>query len=185
MVWPLLAIAGVGALQGAMQQKAAGEQALRTNKELLRVNKLNLQRNLFTQGIMAQQRAQQQLQIRDADANLRRQGLVAASEAGVTASASGTVGASVDAVQADIEMKFSEARLRLEEEQELQDVNYQNELYALLQNAKSGQHTMVDVKAARGPWYNPLLQGGAAAFSAYASARMDLGLGRGETSTST
>lgn len=185
MVWPLLAIAGTAALSGFMQQKAAGEQALRTNKELIRVNKANLQRNLITQGIMAQQRAQQLLQIRDAEAGLNRASLTASSDAGVTAAASGTVGASVDAVQSDIDMKFSEAKLRLEEEAELQTVNYNNELYALLQNAQSGQHTLVDVGAARGSKYAPLLQGGMAAFSAYASARMDLGLGKGGAQTST
>jgi hypothetical protein len=62
-------------------------------------------------------------------------------------------------------------------------VNYNNELYALLQNAQSGQHTLADVGAARGSKYAPLLQGSMAAFSAYATARMDLGLGSAQTST--
>ena len=77
-------------------------------------------------------------------------------------------------------MKFSEAKLRLEER--LSQTVTQQRAVRPPPECQSG-HMLADVGAARGSKYAPLLQGGMAAFSAYATARMDLGLGSAQTST--
>lgn len=177
MVWPLLAMAGMSALQTMQQQKQAGEEAFRTNKELLRVNRANLQRSLIQQSMAAARRSQEIMQNREAQASLEAQRLASGGEQIATAAAAGTVGASVDAVQSDIAMRYSQAKLRIDGENELQELNYNTEMYALLENTRAGQQTMIDVAAARGNKWAPLIAGASTAFGAYASANMNLGLG--------
>lgn len=177
MVWPLLVMAGMSALGTMQQQKQAGEESFRTNQELLRVNRANLQRSLIQQGIAAARRSQEIISNREAQASLEAQRLAAGGGQIATAAAAGTVGASVDAVESDINMRFSQAKLRIEEEDELQQLNYNNEMYALLENTRAGQQTMIDVAAARGNKWAPLIAGASTAFGAYASANMNLGLG--------
>lgn len=175
MVWPLIALGGLQALQGFQQRSAQYEAQAAQNKAIREANLLNTQRVGFQVGILNVQRGEQVRQLAQRKAEVGQAELQELSSAGNNAAASGTVGASVDAVQSDIQLQFERARTGIEIENEIETQNFNTALYELLQG---GQDQLIKAVKPNGPSDLAILGGAAAsAAGSYFGSKMSLGLG--------
>lgn len=177
MVIPLL-VMGAMSVFGQSQErnaqyKAQGEQS----KAIREANRKNAIRTAFNVGMLNVQRGQQAKELVQRKADLGQQEISAVGSAAANAAASGTIGASVDAVQSDIQKQFEKARAQVSEENEINALNFNTQLYDLI---TGGQDSMITAKKPTGA-SDLAIVGNAAAEMAnkYFSAKMDLGLGRG------
>lgn len=196
MVWPLIAMAAMSMMsqnkQAAGAADAAGSYAIQQrdraldyvgeSKATMEANTKNFQAQAFRVGMLNVQKSQEvrALEQRKFDASAGEQ--AALGSAAVNAAASGTVGASVDAVQSDIQMAFDKVRAQISDENEMNALNYNTALYDLVTN---GQNSIVSAGEFRngqkiGKGASQLAMLGGAAMSVagqYVGAKMDLGLG--------
>jgi hypothetical protein len=186
MVWPLIAMAAMSMMsQNKAAAGAAGQSAERAwdsvaqSKAAMEANTKNYQAQSFRVGMLNVQKAQEvrALEQRKFDASAGEQ--AALGSAAVNAAASGTVGASVDAVQSDIQMAFDKVRSQITDENEMNALNFNTSLYDLITN---GQNQTIKVgefrNAPKGPsQWEMAGQAAIAVGGQYASAKMDLGLG--------
>lgn len=136
MVWPLL-IMGAMSLAGDSQSNKANYKAQAEESEALReANKKNTLRAAYQIGMMNVQKAQQTRALQQRKNELGEGELATLSSNDVNAAASGTIGASVDAVRSDIEMQFSRARAALSEENEADAFNFNLQLHDFVQGAR-------------------------------------------------
>ena len=201
-MWPLLAMGGLSLLQQNQQRKQQKiqnqmdiqasaiqirERALdhtAESKAIQDANQRNFQASAFRVGMLNVQKAQEVRALEQRRFETISQEQSALGTAAVNAAASGTIGASVDAVQSDIQMAFDRMRGQINEENELNALNYNTALYDLV---TEGQNQLVTASEyRRSEVYKPqkLISGwgmlGNAAMSVggmYLSQRMDLGLG--------
>lgn len=107
--------------------------------------------------------------------------LQAKSEADLSAAATGSVGASIDAATSDIAMKTDTAISATFDEYEVAVQNYNNDLKMMVLNTKQSEPSMtprVDNTSSTGSLLGQAVLGGAINFaSSYAMRRMQLGLG--------
>lgn len=186
MVWPLIVMAGMSMMQQNQQAKSSALQAKdraldsqAESKAIMEANTKNFQAQAFRVGMLNVQKAQEvrALEQRKFEASAGEQ--AALGTAAVNAAASGTIGASVDAVQSDIQMAFDRVRAQISEENELNALNFNTALYDLVTD---GQNQLITAgpfrKAPKGQsqW---AMAGNAAMQVAgtYLGAKMDLGLG--------
>lgn len=196
MVWPLIAMAAMSMMsqnkQAAGAAEASGSYAIQQrdraldfvadSKAVMEANTKNQQAQAFRVGMLNVQKAQEvrALEQRKFDASAGEQS--ALGTAAVNAAASGTVGASVDAVQSDIAMAFDKVRAQISDENEMNALNYNTALYDLVTN---GQNGIINVgnfrdgqKIGKGQSQWGMLAGAATAVAGqYVGAKMDLGLG--------
>lgn len=186
MVWPLIAMAAVSMMQqnkqaaGAADQATARAEDFQAESQAAReANLKNFQSTAFRVGLLNVRKAQEvrALQQRKFDTGAEEQ--QALGTAAVNAAASGTVGSSVDAVQSDIQMAFDKVRAQISDENELNALNFNTDLYDLITN---GQNSQVNVGKFRNApkGQSQLSMAGNAAFQVagtYLGAKMDLGLG--------
>ena len=91
------------------------------------------------------------------------------------AAASGTQGASVDAVNTDLQMQYDRARASLQEEGEIDDFNFNQQLVQLLQDSRD---SMSQLNHAKVPgWGQILFKAGMDTAMTYGQSRVSLGLG--------
>lgn len=134
-MWPLLASAGFSFVQGQLQSKALAQQSIAQNKAIMQANELNQAKTGYQLGLLRVQRGQQLQDLAQRMTDLGTQELSVLGSAINNASASGTGGASVDAVQTDYQMQFNRARAQIQQENENQAYNFNANLTTLLQNA--------------------------------------------------
>ncbi len=105
----------------------------------------------------------------------------ALSEVSANAAAAGSIGASVDAVAQDIEMRVGEMRARREEEQTIMDFNFELQSSELQYDLERGTVGMAvaDVPSTGEIWGNAAMVGATYFASSYASQKMKLGSGSG------
>lgn len=180
MALPLLLAAqfGLSALQGVQERKKLVEQNIAENRAIAEANRTNTQRVGYQTGLLQVQKAQQIKTLNQRRADLGEFELSALSQAVNNAAASGTIGASVDAVQMDVQKQVEQERLALEEENEVNAYNFNEQLTSLLQ---SGMDAIQRPSKLRAPSRASILLGAAAStFGTYAQAKMNLGLGQPE-----
>lgn len=178
MALPLLLAAqfGLSALQGLQQRKQLQEQNVAENSAIIEANRKNTQRVGYQTGLLRVQRAQQVKALNQRRADLSQFELSALSQAVNNAAASGTVGASVDAVQMDVQKQVEKERAKIQEENEVGAYNFNVELESLLQSGRDAIQQGVRSKA---PSKASIFLGAAAnTFAGYAQAKMNLGLGQ-------
>lgn len=186
MVWPLIAMAGMSMMQQNQQAKGAAlaakdraSDSIAESKAVMEANRKNFQQTAFRVGMLNVQKAQEvrALEQRKFDASAQQQAVLGS--AAVNAAASGTIGASVDAVQSDIQMAFDKVRAQISDENELNALNYNTELYDLITN---GQNELITDRrfrdAPKGQSQLGMLgNAGMQVAERYLSQKMDLGLG--------
>lgn len=185
MVWPLIAMAAMSMMQQNQQAKGAADQAagraedsIAQSKAIMEANRKNFQQATYRVGMLNVQKAQEvrALEQRKFDAGAQEQAVLGS--ASVNAAASGTIGASVDAVQSDIQMAFDKVRAQINDENELNALNYNTALYDLVTNAENSSQTAYYRKEQGGPsQWQMLGNAGMQVAGMYLSQRMDLGLG--------
>jgi hypothetical protein len=194
MVWPLIAMAAMSMM--SQNKEAAGaalsarDRALdwtEQSKATMEANQKNFQAQAFRVGMLNVQKAQEvrALEQRKFDAGQQEQ--AALGSAAVNAAASGTVGASVDAVQTDIQMAFDRVRAQISDENELNALNFNTELYDLITNGTNQIMSSGNFrKSPKGVSQIGMAAGAAFQVAGtYVGAKMDLGLGpRAETQPS-
>lgn len=185
MVWPLIAMAAMSMMQQNQQAKGAADQAagraedsIAQSKAIMEANRKNFQQSSFRIGMLNVQKAQEvrALEQRKFDAGAQEQAVLGS--AAVNAAASGTIGASVDAVQSDIQMAFDKVRAQISDENELNALNFNTALYDLVTNGQNAQQTAFYRKESSGPSQWAMLgNAGMQVAGSYFSQKMDLGLG--------
>lgn len=186
MVWPLIAMAGMSMMQQNQQGKAtalaAKDRALDNiaeSKAIMEANRKNFQQTTYRIGMLNVQKAQEVRALEQQKFEVGAQEQQALGSASVNAAASGTVGASVDAVQSDIQMAFDKVRDQITDENELNALNYNTALYDLITNGQNELITQAQFRKAPGGASQLQMLGNAAmeVASKYVSQKMDLGLG--------
>ena len=186
MVWPLAAMA-VTSFMGANKEQAAklNAQAERAademaqNQAIAEANAKNFRRSLLRTGMLNVQRGQQKQQLEQRKADASAGELQALGSSSVSAAASGTVGASVDAVQSDIQMQFDAVRAQISQENELAAQDFNTNLYDMLEGTRDSMQSVRAIsKVGKYSLLQSITAGVVSAGTAYAGAKMDLGLGR-------
>ncbi len=181
------AVAVAGSLYSSNQAgksaaKQAGNASRAENEAVVRSNTQSVVRNSYKAGMMNLQQGlmkKQAVQL-GYDTSVQAQAALGASSA--NAAASGTVGASVDAVTNDIGMKWGEALAQQRENYEAELTNFNNELEALAISAE-GEVLQSRKYEYVGPSSGEMLVGAAFAgassfYSTYGAKRMNLNLGQ-------
>ncbi len=96
----------------------------------------------FTAGLMDLQRAMQKQQTASDIASIGKTRLQALASSGLNAAASGTVGASVNAVASDIEMKMGEAEIASYEQNDMNTLTLDTQIRNLYQGYRDSQPTI-------------------------------------------
>lgn len=143
--------------------QAGIEQQRKQNSAIAKADLQSLINANFTAGLLNLQRSMQKRQTAADVARLGETKLQALSSAEVASAASGTIGASVDAVAADIKMKVGEAILEQRDQNDMNTLNHQTNLYQLYQNFLDTQQE-IDTSTPDIPGMPP--KGGAATVSA-------------------
>lgn len=182
-MWWAIAASAASALSSAnaasKQNKALARENIAQNEAIIKANVANTIRTGYRAGLLNMQRglsrrmAQQKgfEQTKEAGAAL---GVVTANQA-----ASGTIGASADAVAQDVRMKLGEAQAAQQDENELMELNFDTQLHELVQQGQDAVQSPAKLKLQssgdiRG---NALLAGLTTFGSMYASSKFNLGLG--------
>lgn len=114
--------------------QAGLEQQRKQNDAIAKADLQSLINANFTAGLLNLQRSMQKRQTAADIARLGETKLQALASAEVASAASGTIGASVNAVAADIKMKVGEAILEQRDQNDMNTLNHQTNLYQLYQN---------------------------------------------------
>jgi hypothetical protein len=178
-------MAAMSMMQQNQQAKGAADQAagraedsIAQSKAIMEANRKNFQQTTFRIGMLNVQKSQEvrALEQRKFDAGAQEQAVLGS--AAVNAAASGTIGASVDAVQSDIQMAFDRVRGQINDENELNALNYNTALYDLVTNGQNASQTAYFRKEQSGPsQWQMLGNAGMQVAGSYMSQKMDLGLG--------
>lgn len=181
--------ANVAAIQQTTQAEAQAEDAwlgnAADNKVIAQANLQNTIRTAYRTGILNIQRGQAKKKTAELGINLGKQRLAALGQLTANAAAAGSIGSSVDAVASDALMQAEQADASIVEDSRITQTNLDTQLADILQ---AGQDALrdparVNVRKAGNPsqigtkevLMNSLISTG----TAYASAQMTLGLGKG------
>lgn len=185
-MWPLIAMGGLSLLQQGQAAKSAAQQARERaiqsqaeSKAMVEANERNFTATTFRLGLLNVQKAQEVRALEQRRFESTEQEQQVLGTAAVNAAASGTIGASVDAVRTDIEMAFDKVRNQITEENELNTLNYNTALYDLITGSQDQTQFQAQFrKAPKGAGMLGMLGNAAMSVAGtYLMAKMDLGLG--------
>lgn len=184
-------MAHVQAIQQATAQEQNNEDAWiansADNKAIAEANLQNSIRTAYRSGILNMQRGQSKKRQAELGIGLGRSKLQALSATTANSAATGSIGASVDAVLSDINMQAENADASLVESARVEDQNYHLELTDML---KAGEDALRDptkinirkvVVPEKTSGRQALVAGLLGAGSSYASAYMSSGFGKSAT----
>jgi len=161
--------------------KAAGAQS-RAEGEAIAKERLNTTvRNAYSTSFAQMQLALQKKQASSQAAGIRAQALAAHGDADVAAASTASIGASVQAVTADIDMRSQAALDMTSDAYEMAMVNYNNDLDMMVLNTEQSAPNVRPVQytgPSAGQMLGSAVLGGVASFlGSYATRQMSLGLG--------
>lgn len=183
MSWFMAGSAAVTALSAAKSGAEAGQAASRVsiaqNEAIIKTNIANTIRTGYRVGLLNMQQGllKRQAQQRNADTISQAKQVLGAVSA--NAAASGTVGASVDAVVNDVNMKLGEAQAQQAESWEISVTNFNTKLAELVQQGKDSINDAfkADIPSDSKVTSNALFAGAVSFASSYFASKMKLGLG--------
>lgn len=166
---------------GKSAAKAGSAASKAENEAVIRSNMQSVVRNNYKAGMMNMQAGLRKKQSVQQGHDITAQATAVTGAATANQAASGNIGASVDAVLTDIEMKGGEARAQLLENYEADQTNFNNELEALSMSA-GGEVQRAKNYEYNGPssgamWGQALLAGASTYMSVYGGKKMSLNLG--------
>lgn len=182
MTWAIASsvLSGLGAANSAKKQnKMLARQNIAENEAIIKANVANTIRTGYRVGLLNIQRGltRRQMQQKGFDITAATQSALGATNA--NAAASGTIGASVDAVVNDIRMKQGEAQAQLQNDFEIEEMNFNTQLTELVHQGLDAVQAPSKLKLASNKdiMGNALLAGLTTFGSMYAQSKFDLGLG--------
>lgn len=190
MTWAFVGAAAISMATSAYSANQAAKGAARSasaqskaeNEAIIEANTKNMARNAYRAGLMNLQLGQTKMQAVQAGFDRSVQGKQVLGAITANQAAAGTVGASVDAVVNDVQMRLGEADAAQTNEQELTLINFNNDLDAMVlnidettQNARKFEY--------HGPsssdiWKGALVQTASQFAGAYAQRKMTLSMGQ-------
>ena len=176
MIWPMLIMAAGSMMSDNSQRNADYKTQIAQNKAIREANTKNMIRTGYEVGMLNVQKGQKLMELQQRRAMVREAELADLSSAQNNAAASGTVGASVDAVLSDVRMQYDKARADISAENEVDALNFNTALHSTIQGGidalkQSVRPTGMSDMAMLG-------RAGVAGASQYAGDKMSLGLGQ-------
>ena len=182
-MWQLAALAGANLLQGITQARASNKAAAAEAAAIQQANTQNTIRTAARAALIQAQLAAAAKQQAQAGFDIDRQKKQALGAASASAAASGTIGASVDAVQQEIDMAADEADSRLNAEWDLTLANAEQQLSDTVQSGLDALQSGRPVASVGSQALGLLLNTAASTASTYYMSKMNLGLGDKSGST--
>jgi hypothetical protein len=174
------AVSAVGSASAAgKSNKAAAKESIAQNEAIIKANVANTIRTGYRAGILNMQKGlTRRLEAQKGFENTAKAAL-ASGAVSANQAASGTIGASVDAVSNDIDMKLGEAQAADREEHEINVENFNIQLQELINQGQASIQSPFKVKMQSDSdiMGNALLAGATTFGSMYAKSKFDLGLG--------
>lgn len=176
MIWPMLIMAAGSMMSDNSQRNADYKTQIAQNKAIREANTKNMIRTGYEVGMLNVQKGQKLMELQQRRAMVREAELADLSSAQNNAAASGTVGASVDAVLSDVKMQYDKARADISAENEIDALNFNTALHSTIQGGidalkQSVRPTGMSDMAMLG-------RAVVAGASQYAGDKMSLGLGQ-------
>lgn len=176
MIWPMLIMAAGSMMSDNSQRNADYKTQIAQNKAIREANTQNMIRTGYEVGMLNVQKGQKLMELQQRRAMVREAELADLSSAQNNAAASGTVGASVDAVLSDVRMQYDRARADISAENEIDALNFNTALHSTIQGGidalkQSVRPTGMSDMAMLG-------RAVVAGASQYAGDKMSLGLGQ-------
>lgn len=178
------------ASSGNKEAKAMANQSINENKQIIRGNDALVKANVantirtgYRVGLANLQRGLQKRQEVQQGFGISKAGTDALGQASANAAASGSIGASADAVLNDIHMKVGEAQAELQNQSELNTLNYNTQLSTLAMDGEAAirsdtlEPTTGKIPSQGDIWGNALAVGVSSFATSYLSSKMKLGLG--------
>lgn len=186
-MWWALAGAAVSAISAAnaagSSNKAAAKTSIAQNEAIIKANVANTVRTGYRVGMLNMQRglSKRLAQQKGFDTTVLAQ--EALGKATANQAASGTIGASADAVSNDIRQKLGEAQAQQQEDFEVMGENFNAQLAEIVNQGQAAVEAPMKVKLQSGGDIagNALLAGAVTFGSMYAKSKFDLGLGESST----
>lgn len=183
MSWWAVGAAAVSAVSSASaaskSNKAAAKESIAPNEAIIKANVANTIRTGYRAGILNMQKGlTRRLEAQKGFENTAKAAL-ASGAVSANQAASGTIGASVDAVSNDIDMKLGEAQAADREEHEINVENFNIQLQELVNQGQASiqSPSKVKLQSSGDIMGNALLAGATTFGSMYAKSKFDLGLG--------
>ena len=172
---PLIAMAGVSVLQGILGGAAQRKQIKAQNKAAAQANALNTLEAFQGVSAIEVQRGAVRQQTAKTLALADRRAAEASSTVGAASAATGVQGASVDAVQNDIDRELGEVQGELEIQHINQEYTLNQRVRELVTGTRMSLEQMQDVPSSASILRGALLQGAMSAGSAYANQYFQFG----------
>jgi len=169
-MWPLLAIAGFSGISNYMQGAAQNKQTKADNAAKAKANLSTMRETAQVLNSLAVQSHELLSQAATARATATRQALIGKSTAESQAAAAGVHGASVDAVQQDIERELNWYKSDLSHNVDIEAFNAETQVRSVVANAKARILTPNATTSNSSLFVNSLFTGALSAGSTYASA---------------
>lgn len=188
MSWMLVgaaAVSVVGSAYGASEaKKKAKKQVSKENSERATANLANAVRGTYRAGLLNLQEGQYKKSAIQQGFDMSVAGADALGKVSANAAASGTVGASVDAVLNDVEQRVGEALAQQVDVAEVVQFNFDVQREEIQSEVERGQYQMVtaDLQSDKDIYKNALISGALTAGSMYTSSQMSLGPGKSPSS---
>lgn len=176
MIWPMLIMAAGSMMSDNSQRNADYKTQIAQNKAIREANTKNMIRTGYEVGMLNVQKGQKLVELQQRRATVREAELADLSYAQNNAAASGTVGASVDAVLSDVRMQYDKARADISAENEIDALNFNTALHSTIQGGIDALK-----QAVRPTGMSDMAMLGRAVVagaSQYAGDKMSLGLGQ-------
>jgi len=171
---------------GNSAAKGANSQSVEGNEAIIKANVANTIRTGYRIGLANMQRGLGKKQAVQQGFDITKAGAGALGEATANAAATGSVGASVDAVASDIKMKIGEAQAANQEQADIDLANFQTQIEGItFEGDNSIQESITSKAQSSGEiWGGALLAGASSFASSYFGSKMKLGVGASPTTPS-
>lgn len=190
MSWFMAGTAAVtmlsSAASGTAEARKVNEQSVEGNEAIIKANVANTIRTGYRIGLANMQRGLQKRQAVQHGFDISKAGVDALGQANANSAASGSIGASVDAVATDIKMKIGEAQAAAANQSEIDLANFQTQIEGITFEGANAVQQGVESKAQSSSdiWSGALMAGASSFASSYMGAKMKLGVGSGTGATS-
>lgn len=183
MSWFMVGSAAVSVVSSAAAgNEQAGQinaQTVEGNEAIIKANIANTIRTGYRVGLANMQRGLQKRQAIQQGFDISKAGIDALAQVTANAAASGSVGASVDAVAQDVKMKVGEAQAAAQEQADIDLANFKTQIEGITFEGGQNIQEGIESKAQSSSdiWSGALFAGVTSFAGSYMKSKMQLGLG--------
>lgn len=184
MTWFACGAAAVAVVSSAASAsasaKSASKMSVAENEAVIKSNVKNTIRTGYRVGLLNMQRGLQKREAVQAGFNITKGGQEALGQVTANAAAAGTIGASADAVVADVRMKMGDAQAALVNQNEIAAGNFNTQLENITFEGEQAiqESRKFDIQSGSDITKNALMAGAMSLASSYAGSKMGAGVGK-------